>query len=202
MRKKFVIIFFSVFMAFSVVAQNADKIPESKSISSLSVGLTVLNQYPIGEYFEVQKAVLGGGITLEYTLPFLVSNLSFGASFEADYKYFFLDDTSSLKSLNDLVLSLGGFVNIPLDKKNIFSFQPDISYGALFRFKNKKKNTNLNPFYFDSALILKPQFRCLISKKIVLNVYPLYTLTFENNSIFHELGFGFSALWKFPLIKK
>ena len=40
------------------------------------------------------------------------------------------------------------------------------------------------------------------SKKIVLNVYPLYTLTFENNSIFHELGFGFSALWKFPLIKK
>ena len=55
-----VIIFFSVFMAFSVVAQNADKIPESESISSLSVGLTVLNQYPIGEYFEVQKAVLGG----------------------------------------------------------------------------------------------------------------------------------------------
>ena len=69
MRTKFVIIFFSVFMAFSVVAQNADKIPESESISSLSVGLTVLNQYPIGEYFEVQKAVLGGGITLEYTLP-------------------------------------------------------------------------------------------------------------------------------------
>ena len=56
MRTKFVIIFFSVFMAFSVVAQNADKIPESESISSLSVGLTVLNQYPIGEYFEFQKA--------------------------------------------------------------------------------------------------------------------------------------------------
>lgn len=61
MRKKIVIIFFSVFLAFSVVAQNADKIPESESISSLSVGLTVLNQYPIGEYFEFQKAVFGGG---------------------------------------------------------------------------------------------------------------------------------------------
>ena len=93
-------------------------------------------------------------------------------------------------------------MNIPLDKKNIYSIQPDISYGALFRFQKKKKNTNLNPCYFDSAVSLKPQFRYLISKKIVLNVYPLYTLTFENNSIFHELGFGFSALWKFPLIKK
>ena len=35
-------------------------------------------------------------------------------------------------------------MNIPLDKKNIFSFQPDISYGALFRFPDEKKNTNLN----------------------------------------------------------
>ena len=52
MRTKFVIIFFSVFMAFSVVAQNADKIPESESISLISVELTVLNLYPIGEYFD------------------------------------------------------------------------------------------------------------------------------------------------------
>ena len=175
----------------------SDEVPR---YTDLAVGVFGTNQYGLGGWGDFAPAMLGGGISLECTLPeFLPKNLDLGFSIHVDYAHIFPNKDSTLKRGDDICAIFAVWLRIPfLLFGQRFAFQPEFGYGVIFHNAEGQNGSKGTGWYKDSVISVAPAFRWIVPKldTIEIEAAPLYTFATEKeNRSLNQLGFRLGIIW-------
>lgn len=168
--------------------------------SGIGFGGYALNQYGLGDWAEFANCNLGLGANAEVTIPFLF-NMDFGGTLRAEYAHVFPKAGATLKSDEEVMLTLGGWIRIPFNILSLdFAFQPELGYGFVFHNAVGQNGSTLNGVYTDQILTLSLAFRWIpktaLFKNLEIELSPEYTFSAEEyNYSLHQLGFRIGAVY-------
>ena len=176
---------------------------EAKQFEGVGVGLSVLNQYPLGDWGDYAKANIGGGLAAEYTFPhFLPASIDLGASVRFEFAHTLPKSDTTLKSHNEIRASGGLFFRIPFAVGgSTLAFQPEVAVGASLNNTEGQNGAKASGWYTDTLIMVAPSVRFVPPAEalshIEFELSPLWTMSLEDSNTVNNIGFRLGGVWHF-----
>lgn len=185
-------IILALIMFFSIFAVSAE------SVHKKNLALDFYGTYEtiLGDYVDIAKSGVGGGVRAEYTFLNLKA-IDLGFSGGAEYTAILPQKNCFLKSNNDLIVLCGFLIRYPIGN---FSFVPQFDYGAMVHFAKDNQNTKNDKAYIDSLLRVEIGVRYRLPKiqNLEIEITPVLSVCPENeNKILTQFGVHFGTVWTF-----
>ncbi len=189
MKKFLLISFLALAVSGMLYAETSDN---SSGESGLSLGAFVEYQPAMGPLADYVEASFGGGVVVEYILPFL-SNDGFSLGISGHVSGNVNPVSSELLSFMWNIKGAAGiFAKIHLGQ-TAFYLVPEVSYGAVINFPttNPKYENELAAMYVDQMIQVAAGIRfnpSFLGGKLEFEAAPVYTLCTEQTEMVHYLG--------------
>ena len=176
---------------------------EAKQYEGVAVGLSVMNQYPLGDWGDYAKTNIGGGLAAEYTLPhFLPLSIDLGASFRFEFAHTLPKSDTTLKSHNEIRAAAGLFFRIPFAIGGCtLALQPEVAVGASLNNTEGQNGAKASGWYTDTLIMVAPSVRFVPPAEalshIEFEIAPLWTMSLEDSNTVNNIGFRLGGVWHF-----
>lgn len=196
MKKYFLALVFVLVLPFMLSAKENNAIRYKR----FAVGTYFSNSYATGNWANYVKTSLGGGITVEYTLPLKINSFDLGVSLKSEFDALIPVSNGVLGSAFDIVVLPGAFLRYPFDfNKVTFALVPEVSYGFVMHNLKGRDNSSVSGVYLDQMISISAGMRLTVSsiKKLEFEAAPLCLICLEKSNILIQPGYRIGALYHF-----
>ena len=169
-------------------------------LSAVSVGAYFSNSYATGDWAKFVKTGVGGGLSVEYTLPFKISSFDMGLSLRSEFDVLVPSANGVVESAFDVIVLPGAFLRFPFDfDKVTFALVPEVSYGFVMHNLKGRANSSVNGLYVDQMISITAGIRLSVSsiKNLDFEASPLCLIEFEKSNILIQPGYRLGVLYNF-----
>ncbi len=161
--------------------------------TGFALGAYLMNDWLLFDGSTFGSFTLGGGLALEYTMPFLLPfNADWGLSLHVDYERLFPKEGSSLSATNDINGVFGLWMRFPFVINDYwFAFQPEIAGGVVTHLDSSAS--------FDPLIRVTPSFRYIPQSipQLELELAPQFAISPKSDEVLMLGGVRLGGVWHF-----
>lgn len=167
---------------FSLLSLASFSVSAKEGKDGLGLGISFIDQVPVGDYANFVRDTIGGGLTVEAALPLPLSFMELGVSGRIDYLHSLPKKGLTLSADDEMRFYAGAWLRVPFEIHGVqFAVQPELGYGLSVYKTDGQKGAKASGCYAGNLISFAPSLRWipLESRRLEVELSPLFTWVYE-----------------------